>query len=138
MENTQQGLQNQLFSIFVFLFVIVQLVLQIIPSFVTQRTLYESRERQSKTYAWQAFVLSNIAVEFFWNTVSLAPVLINLSLANTETSTRSWQFSASSPGTTLSVFTGMLSIQTRSILGVLRRFLLSGRLSSLPVRSHTC
>jgi ABC-type multidrug transport system permease subunit len=70
MENTQQGLQNQLFGVFVFLFVIVQLVLQIIPSFVTQRTLYESRERQSKTYAWQAFILSNITVELFWNTVS--------------------------------------------------------------------
>ena len=70
MENTQQGLQNQLFGVFVFLFVIVQLVLQVIPSFVTQRTLYKSRERQSKTYAWQAFILSNITVELFWNTVS--------------------------------------------------------------------
>ncbi|KAL2815261.1 ABC multidrug transporter [Aspergillus cavernicola] len=67
--NTQQGLQNQMFGVFVFLFVIVQLIMQIIPSFVTQRTLYESRERQSKTYAWQAFILSNIAVEFVWNTI---------------------------------------------------------------------
>lgn len=58
-----------MFGVFVFLFVIVQLIIQIIPSFVTQRTLYESRERQSKTYAWQAFILSNIAVEFAWNTV---------------------------------------------------------------------
>lgn len=58
-----------MFGVFVFLFVVVQLVMQIIPSFVTQRTLYESRERQSKTYAWPAFILSNIAVEFFWNTV---------------------------------------------------------------------
>ncbi|KAL3457147.1 ABC-2 type transporter-domain-containing protein [Aspergillus heterothallicus] len=69
MDNTQQGLQNQMFGVFVFLFVIMQLIIQIIPSFVTQRTLYESRERQSKTYAWQAFVLSNIAVEFAWNTL---------------------------------------------------------------------
>ncbi|RAH69716.1 putative ABC multidrug transporter [Aspergillus aculeatinus CBS 121060] len=68
-DNTRQGLQNQMFGVFVFLFVVVQLVMQIIPSFVTQRTLYESRERQSKTYAWQAFILSNIAVEFFWNTI---------------------------------------------------------------------
>ncbi|KAL6230685.1 hypothetical protein BDW75DRAFT_221990 [Aspergillus navahoensis] len=68
-DNTIQGLQNQMFGVFVFLFVVVQLVMQIIPSFVTQRTLYESRERQSKTYAWQAFILSNIAVEFAWNTV---------------------------------------------------------------------
>ncbi|KAJ5858866.1 hypothetical protein N7534_004143 [Penicillium rubens] len=68
-ENTKQGLQNQMFGVFVFLFVIVQLVLQILPSFVTQRTLYESRERQSKNYMWQAFILSNIAIEFMWNTV---------------------------------------------------------------------
>ncbi|KAF9892130.1 hypothetical protein FE257_002536 [Aspergillus nanangensis] len=68
-ENTIQGLQNQMFGVFVFLFIIIQLILQIIPSFVTQRTLYESRERQSKTYAWQAFILCNIAVEFVWNTV---------------------------------------------------------------------
>jgi ABC-type multidrug transport system permease subunit len=77
MSNTQQGLQNQMFGVFVFLFVIMQLIIQIIPSFVTQRTLYESRERQSKTYAWQAFVVSNIAVEFFWNTVSLLNLMIN-------------------------------------------------------------
>ncbi|KAL4960100.1 putative ABC multidrug transporter [Aspergillus stella-maris] len=69
MDNTRQGLQNQMFGVFIFLFVTVQLIMQIIPSFVTQRTLYESRERQSKTYAWQAFILSNIAVEFFWNTI---------------------------------------------------------------------
>ncbi|THC90890.1 hypothetical protein EYZ11_009645 [Aspergillus tanneri] len=69
MENTRQGLQNQMFGVFVFLFVVVQLIFQIIPSFVTQRTLYEARERQSKTYAWQAFVITNIAVEFAWNTV---------------------------------------------------------------------
>ncbi|KAL4902000.1 hypothetical protein BDW74DRAFT_66603 [Aspergillus multicolor] len=69
MDNTRQGLQNQMFGVFVFLFVTVQLVMQIIPVFVTQRKLYESRERQSKTYAWQAFMMSNITVEFFWNTV---------------------------------------------------------------------
>jgi ABC-type multidrug transport system permease subunit len=34
---------------------------------ISQRTLYEARERQSKTYAWQAFVLSNIAIELAWN-----------------------------------------------------------------------
>ncbi|EAW15031.1 putative ABC multidrug transporter [Aspergillus clavatus NRRL 1] len=69
-DNTAQGLQNQMFGVFVFLFVIIQLILQIIPTFVTQRTLYESRERQSKTYSWQAFVLSNIFVEIAWNSLS--------------------------------------------------------------------
>jgi ABC-2 type transporter. len=58
-----------MFGVFVFLFVVIQVILQIIPMFVTQRTLYEARERQSRTYAWQAFVLSNIMVEIVWNSV---------------------------------------------------------------------
>jgi ATP-binding cassette, subfamily G (WHITE), member 2, PDR len=37
------------------------------PQFVTQRTLYEARERPSKTYSWQVFILSNIIVEIPWN-----------------------------------------------------------------------
>lgn len=69
-ENTLQGLQNQMFGVFVFLFVVIQLILQIIPTFVVQRTLYESRERQSRTYHWAAFVLSNIVVELCWNTLA--------------------------------------------------------------------
>jgi ATP-binding cassette, subfamily G (WHITE), member 2, PDR len=66
-ENTQRGLQNQLFGCFVFLFVIIQLILQIIPMFVVQRTLYESRERQSRTMHWSTFVLANIFCELVWN-----------------------------------------------------------------------
>lgn len=68
--NTMQGLQNQMFGVFIFLFVVIQLLFQIFPMFISQRTLYEARERQSKTYAWQAFVLSNIAIEMAWNAVS--------------------------------------------------------------------
>ena len=68
-DTTQQGLQNQMFGIFVFLFVVIQLILQIIPIFTVQRKLYESRERQSCTYHWMAFVLSNILVELCWNTL---------------------------------------------------------------------
>jgi ATP-binding cassette subfamily G (WHITE) protein 2 (PDR) len=41
--NTQQGLQNQMFGVLVFLFVVISLILQIIPVFVLQRELYESR-----------------------------------------------------------------------------------------------
>jgi ATP-binding cassette subfamily G (WHITE) protein 2 (PDR) len=69
-ENSMQGLQNQMFGVFMFLFIIIQLLYQIMPMFITQRTLYEARERQSKTYAWQAFVLSNITIEMGWNAVS--------------------------------------------------------------------
>jgi len=36
---------------------------QIHPLFVTQRSLYESRERPSKAYSWVAFMFANIIVE---------------------------------------------------------------------------
>ncbi|KAF2830546.1 hypothetical protein CC86DRAFT_162822 [Ophiobolus disseminans] len=74
MPNTQQGLQNQMFSIFMLLTIFGQLVQQIMPHFVTQRSLYEVRERPSKTYSWKAFMISNIVVELPWN--SLMAVLI--------------------------------------------------------------
>jgi ATP-binding cassette subfamily G (WHITE) protein 2 (PDR) len=79
-ENSMQGLQNQMFGVFVFLFVVIQLLYQIMPLFVTQRTMYEARERQSKTYAWQAFVLSNIAIEMAWNVVSHTEALRCISI----------------------------------------------------------
>ena len=62
-DNTLQGMQNQMFSVFVFLVIFAPLVEQILPNFVTQRALYEVRERPSKTYSWVAFMLSNIIAE---------------------------------------------------------------------------
>ncbi|MCJ1402759.1 hypothetical protein MMC11_005980 [Xylographa trunciseda] len=73
-ENSQQGLQNQLFAIFMLMTIFGQLTQQIMPHFVTQRSLYEIRERPSKAYSWRAFMLSNIIVELPWN--SLAALLI--------------------------------------------------------------
>ena len=66
---SQQGLQNQMFSIFMMLTIFGSLVQQIMPHFVTQRTLYEARERPSKAYSWQAFLFSNIIVELPWNSL---------------------------------------------------------------------
>ena len=40
---------------------------QIMPQFVTQRALYEARERPAKTYSWAAFMLANILVEIPWS-----------------------------------------------------------------------
>lgn len=37
------------------------------PHFVTQRALYEVRERPSKTYSWTVFMSSNIIVELPWS-----------------------------------------------------------------------
>lgn len=45
------------------------LVQQIMPHFVTQRSLYEARERPSKTYGWTVFMAANIVVEMPWNTL---------------------------------------------------------------------
>jgi len=44
-----------------------QMAQQIMPHFVTQRSLYEARERPSKTYSWKIFMISNIIVEVPWN-----------------------------------------------------------------------
>ncbi|KAK8188116.1 putative ABC transporter [Phyllosticta capitalensis] len=68
-ENTIQGMQNQMFAIFMLMTIFGQLVQQLMPIFVSQRSLYEARERPSKTYAWPAFLLSNIIVELPWNTL---------------------------------------------------------------------
>ena len=64
-----QGTQNQLFSIFMLFTIFGNLVQQIMPHFVTQRSLYEVRERPSKTYSWKVFMASNIIVELPWNTL---------------------------------------------------------------------
>ncbi|KAK6503559.1 hypothetical protein TWF481_008573 [Arthrobotrys musiformis] len=68
------GLQGQMFSIFLILTTFGQLVQQLMPHFVTQRALYEARERPSRTYKWTAFMVSNLLVELPWQT--LAAVLV--------------------------------------------------------------
>ncbi|KAL1957338.1 hypothetical protein VTO42DRAFT_6127 [Malbranchea cinnamomea] len=68
-KNSIQGMQNQMFSVFMLMTIFGNLVQQIMPHFVTQRSLYEARERPSKTYSWQAFMTANILVELPWNTL---------------------------------------------------------------------
>jgi ATP-binding cassette subfamily G (WHITE) protein 2 (PDR) len=58
-----------MFAIFMLFTIFGQMVQQIMPHFVTQRSLYEARERPSKTYSWKAFMLSNIIVELPWQTL---------------------------------------------------------------------
>ncbi|CAJ2504653.1 Uu.00g120470.m01.CDS01 [Anthostomella pinea] len=72
--NTIQGLQNQTFAIFNIFTIFGQLVQQTMPHFVVQRSLYEVRERPSKVYGWQVFMLSQIIAEIPWN--SLMAVLM--------------------------------------------------------------
>ncbi|KAH8660114.1 ABC-2 type transporter-domain-containing protein [Xylariales sp. PMI_506] len=68
-ENSIQGLQNQMFAVFMILTVFNQLGQQIMPHFVAQRALYEVRERPSKAYSWKVFMISQIIVEIPWNTL---------------------------------------------------------------------
>ncbi|KAK7047758.1 Multidrug resistance protein [Paramarasmius palmivorus] len=66
-KNTIQGLQNQLFAAFMLFTMFGNVVNQILPNFVTQRSLYEVRERPSKMYSWKAFMIANILTELAWN-----------------------------------------------------------------------
>lgn len=68
-KNSQQGLQNQMFGVFMLFTIFGNLVQQIMPHFVTQRSLYEARERPSKAYSWKAFMIANITVELPWNSL---------------------------------------------------------------------
>ncbi|RGP80689.1 atpase [Fusarium longipes] len=62
-DSTFAGMQNILFSVFMIITVFSTLVQQIQPHFITQRELYEVRERPSKAYSWKAFMIANIIVE---------------------------------------------------------------------------
>ncbi|KZO90913.1 hypothetical protein CALVIDRAFT_602620 [Calocera viscosa TUFC12733] len=68
-DNTIQGLQNQMFSIFMLLTIFGNLTQQIMPMFVGQRALYEARERPSKAYSWKAFLGAQLLVELPWQTL---------------------------------------------------------------------
>lgn len=46
------------------------------PNFITQRELYEARERPAKTYTWKAFLLGNLIVEIPWNTLAALIIFI--------------------------------------------------------------
>jgi ABC-type multidrug transport system permease subunit len=65
-----------MFSIFMLMTIFGNLVQQIMPHFVTQRSLYEVRERPSKTYSWQSFMTANILVELPWNTLMAVLIFV--------------------------------------------------------------
>jgi ATP-binding cassette subfamily G (WHITE) protein 2 (PDR) len=50
--------------------IVGQLVDQQMPNFMTQRALYEVRERPAKTYSWKVFMLSQIVSEIPWYTLA--------------------------------------------------------------------
>ncbi|KAI5960963.1 CDR1 [Candida pseudojiufengensis] len=62
-KNSQQGLQNQMFSIFMFFIPFNTLVQQMLPYFCRQRDVYEVREAPSRTFSWFAFITGQITSE---------------------------------------------------------------------------
>ncbi|KAL2844337.1 ABC-2 type transporter-domain-containing protein [Aspergillus pseudoustus] len=66
---SQRGLFNQMLATYIFLFIFSQVVEQILPMFVSQRTLYEARERPAKAYSWVIFLAANMIVELAWNSL---------------------------------------------------------------------
>ncbi|RYP43328.1 hypothetical protein DL770_011720 [Monosporascus sp. CRB-9-2] len=67
--NSIQGLQNQLWAIFMLFILFININEQIMTMFVPQRNLYESRERPSKIYRWTTYIMANIVIELFWNSI---------------------------------------------------------------------
>ncbi|KAF4334013.1 ABC transporter CDR4 [Fusarium beomiforme] len=67
---TIRGLQNQMFAIFELTSIVTQLVNQQMPQFITQRALYEVRERPAKVYSWKVFMLAQIVSELPWYTLA--------------------------------------------------------------------
>ncbi|GME70203.1 unnamed protein product [Ambrosiozyma monospora] len=68
--NTIQGMQNQMFAVFMFTAAFATLVQQMLPHFVAQRDLYEARERPSKSFSWFAFITAQITVEIPWMVIT--------------------------------------------------------------------
>lgn len=69
-DHTQAGTQNVIFAVFLLTTIFSTLVQQIQPLFVTQRSLYEVRERPSKAYSWKAFIIANVVVEIPYQIVT--------------------------------------------------------------------
>ncbi|KAK2054523.1 ABC-2 type transporter [Colletotrichum caudatum] len=74
--NTQVGITIQTIAVFMFLTTHFNLMLQILPVFVAQRTLYEGREQPSRTYSWAAFMAAQIAVEMVYNAIMAPPAFL--------------------------------------------------------------
>ena len=62
-DTSHAGMQNVLFAAFMLTTIFTTIVQQIQPLFITQRSLYEVRERPSKAYSWKAFIMANVIVE---------------------------------------------------------------------------
>ncbi|VUC35730.1 unnamed protein product [Clonostachys rosea] len=72
-----QGLTNFIFSIFLISQLFSTLDQQIIPRLADGRSLFEARERRSKSYSWTTFLAANILVELFWQAVASVIIFVS-------------------------------------------------------------
>ncbi|KAF2193354.1 ABC drug exporter AtrF [Zopfia rhizophila CBS 207.26] len=68
--NSQIDMQSRLFSVFMTLTISPPLIQQLQPRFLNMRSIYESREGNSKIYSWVAFVWSAILSEIPYRIVA--------------------------------------------------------------------
>ncbi|KAI0160533.1 ABC-2 type transporter-domain-containing protein [Xylariaceae sp. FL1272] len=64
-----QGITSLLFSIFFATYLFSYIVQMVVPYLHRATQLFESRERDSRTYSWGALLIANILVEVFWQTL---------------------------------------------------------------------
>ncbi|OCL11732.1 hypothetical protein AOQ84DRAFT_386625 [Glonium stellatum] len=68
--NSQIDMQSRLFSVFMTLTICPPLIQQLQPRYIGIRSIYESREGNSKMYSWVAFVLGAILSEIPYRIVA--------------------------------------------------------------------
>lgn len=61
--NSLQGVQNQIFSVFLLFTLHSSLVQLIMPRFLDNRSLYELTDQPSRTYRWDVFIIANLISE---------------------------------------------------------------------------
>ncbi|KAL6452961.1 CDR1 Pleiotropic ABC efflux transporter of multiple drugs CDR1 [Candida maltosa Xu316] len=62
-KNNMQGVQNQMFSVFMFFIILNTMIQQELPVFVKQRSVYEVREAPSRTFSWFTFISAQLTAE---------------------------------------------------------------------------
>jgi ATP-binding cassette subfamily G (WHITE) protein 2 (SNQ2) len=68
-ENSVQGLQNKVFSVFMILLLCLILMVLVQPRLIELRKIYDVREKHSNMYHWSVFVVANVLVEMPFNVV---------------------------------------------------------------------
>ncbi|CAN9268425.1 unnamed protein product [Alternaria sp. RS040] len=68
-QNSVQGLQNKVFSVFTILLLCLILMVLVQPRLIELRKIYDVREKHSNMYHWSVFVVANVLVEIPFNFV---------------------------------------------------------------------